>query len=115
MILTKEELADLERDIDLLSAKLTELRKPKIAHNVLSYIKENFGDVELGSSILVYKDGKRYVLAKLEEQVNINFAQNNYYKYCSIVMYAIEQNGTLTKKYTYMHSPLGLTVTGDRL
>lgn len=115
MILTKEELAELECDIDLLSAKLTKLRKQKIANNVLSYIKENFGDVELGSSILVYKDGKRYVLAKLEEQVNINFEQNNYYKYCSIVMYAIKQNGELTKKHNYMYSPRDYTVTGEKL
>lgn len=115
MILTKEQLEDLECDIDLLSAKLTKLRTKKIAHNVMSYIKESFGDVELGSSILVDKDGKRYVLAELEEQVVINLGQRNYHKYCSVIMYGVKRDGGLAKKHTYMYSPLNLTVTGDKL
>ena len=87
----------------------------KITHTVLSYVKECFGDIELGSSILADKDGKRYVLAKMEEQVNVNFDQRNYFKYCSITMYGVKRNGELTKKHSYMYRAKDFTVTGEKL
>lgn len=115
MILTKEELRELDLNIDAIISRLVELRTKKITSMVLSEVKKNFGDIELNSSILVDKDGKRYVLADIKTQIDVNYVNHSYYSYVSLLIYGIKRNGELAKKYNYMHRPSDFTVTGEKL
>lgn len=115
MILTKEELAELDAEIDTLLIRLTQLRTKKITSLVLFKAERYFGDIELGRSILVDKDGKRYVLADLKTQIDVNYDNHSYYSYCSLLVRAIKRNGELSKNYNYVNRPEDYTVTGETL
>lgn len=111
MILTREELACLDREIDSVEERLKCLRVKKAKSLILSIINSYYGNVELGRSILVDKEGKSYVLADLATHIDVNLGRHSY---ISLLLYAIKPNGKLAKKYKFVYNPRDYIVTGEK-
>lgn len=90
-LLTQEQLDERLAKIKEVQSVLKSLENEVKVHNILSAIKDQFGEVELMTDVIQQDDGKRYVLADMETQMRYN----DHYKYINVYGYQVKKDLTL--------------------
>lgn len=116
MLLNKQEITELEMEIEKCVEKLETLRKTKIRHYVQETVFNRFGCQIDNVGVLMDKNGTRYVLDDLESQIEYNYANQRYYG-CMVLIIGrtiTKTNGTLSKLHKIIYDLKTLDRTGEQ-
>lgn len=91
-LLTKEQLDEKLTKIEEMESVLKSLKEEVKVHNILTAIRDKFGEVELMKDIIQQDNGKRYVLV----DINTQMLYNDSYCYVNIYGYQVRKDLTLS-------------------
>ena len=116
MILNKEELNELELEIEKCTEKLEMLRKTKIRHYVKETISNRFGCLLEDVGILMDKNGVKYVLSNLNDQIEYNYDNQRYYGHTVhiIAKTIVKTKDTLSKTNRIIYDLKGVYRIGEQ-
>lgn len=107
-LLTKEQLDERLAKIKEVESVLKSLKDEVKAHNILSVIKDTFGEVELMKDVIQQTDAKWYVLADMETQMRYN----DTYHYINIYGYQVKKDLTLGVRCVAIWTRFGTKIIG---